>query len=226
MRKFYKSTKLVSLGSRVGLGVLRGLLCTVRLRYLDELTRRLCLAPADNYIYAIWHGTILVPLWAHRNRGLGVLVSRSRDGEYIARIARRFGYEAIRGSSSRGGHVGLRRMVEKAREGKHLIITPDGPRGPLHHFQIGAVYLARLTGLPVIPVGLALTRRWTVRAGGWDRFLVPKPGALGVAKAAEPVRVTRRASQAHMERLRESLERTLRGLTEEVDRAAEALAGA
>ena len=224
MAHFYKSQKLVQVGSQIGLGVLRALLCTVRLRYIDERTRRFFLDAPPNYIYALWHGTILVPMWANRNNGAGVLVSHSRDGEYIARIAEGFGYEAVRGSSSRGGHTALRRMVEKAREGKHLMITPDGPRGPLHHFQIGAVYLARMTGLPLVPIGIALTRHWTVRAGGWDRFLVPKPCALGVLKAAEAVSVPRRASEEHMEGLRKLLERALRKETDQAQRVADALA--
>ena len=110
-------------------------------------------------IVAFWHDQqLMMPLFYH-GPGASVLISRHRDGELIARIASRFGLEAVRGSTSRGGAVALRRLVELGRSARDLIVTPDGPRGPRHTAQRGAVYLAKATGLPIVPVAVAYSKK-------------------------------------------------------------------
>jgi len=127
----------------------------------------------------------------------------------------------VRGSTSKGGGAALRRMVEIARDGRRLAVTPDGPRGPRHSYQMGTIYLARLTGLPILNAGVGLTRYWTLPS--WDRFMVPKPGALAVYKVDEPVYVPRRASRDELEALRVRLENRLRALTDSMDEYTRAL---
>src|SRR5262245_55741376 len=92
------------------------------------------------YIYAFWHESILAMIGVRRIRNMAVLISRHQDGEYITQIARRLGASVVRGSSTRGGQAALLGMLQ-ASEANHLLITPDGPRGPRRQFRSGAVFL-------------------------------------------------------------------------------------
>jgi lysophospholipid acyltransferase (LPLAT)-like uncharacterized protein len=143
--------------------------------------------PGRKVIYAFWHGGLLVPLFTHRRRRISILISQHRDGEIIARITRILGYDPVRGSSTRGGAMGLRQLVRKAVSGRCLAVTPDGPRGPRHVFQSGAVKLAQLTGYPILPVGIGVKRKRLL--GSWDRFMVPLPFSSCVYVYGEPIPV-------------------------------------
>ena len=138
---------------------------------------------APQVIYVLWHCQQAFLIYAHRGRGIAVLTSKSRDGEYVAGILKRFGYLPVRGSTSSGGLRSLIQLIRCAREGRTLAITPDGPRGPGRKVQQGAVYLARKTGLPVIAVAVSLSNK--VSARSWDRFQIPLPfGRAAVAYSA------------------------------------------
>lgn len=127
-------------------------------------------------LYAFPHGALLPLSFTHRDRNVRILVSESRDGEIITRITRKLGFDAVRGSSSRGGERAVIRMCALAREGLDLAITPDGPRGPRGSVGRGVLLVAARAGLPIVPVGVAARAAW--RARSWDRFLVPLPFAL------------------------------------------------
>ena len=103
-------------------------------------------------IYPFWHRCVLPATWLFRNHGIGVLTSLSRDGEYIARVIRRFGFVPVRGSSSRGGQRGLLEMEAMVKAGGAVAFTIDGPRGPRYVAKKGPVMLARLTGIPITRV--------------------------------------------------------------------------
>jgi hypothetical protein len=116
-------------------------------------------------IIAFWHDQqLMMPLFYQGPRA-SALISRHRDGELIARIAARFGFEAVRGSTTRGGAAALRRLIELGRTGRDLIVTPDGPKGPRHVAKQGAVIVAQATGLPIMPVALAYSKKNSFRAG-------------------------------------------------------------
>lgn len=143
-------------------------------------------------VFVTWHGRILPLLYLFRNAGLVMLVSRHRDGEYLTRLGRGLGYGAVRGSSSRGGHVALRELVREVRSGRSLAITPDGPRGPREQFKPGALQVARITGAPVIPVMAGGGGAWWIE--GWDSFMVPWPFATIKVAVGEPSYVARDVS--------------------------------
>ena len=125
-------------------------------------------------VYAFWHRSLLVSAHRFRRRNIAILISRSFDGELIARTVERLGFRAIRGSSSRGGPTALKQMADAYRKGHICALTADGPRGPAMIAQPGAVQLAKLVGAPWIGVFYALPdRAWTLAT--WDRFLIPKP---------------------------------------------------
>jgi len=125
-------------------------------------------------VFAFWHRSLLVSAHRFRGKGIAILISRSFDGELIARTVERLGFRAVRGSSSRGGVTALRQMAEAYAEGHICAFTADGPRGPALVAKPGAAQLAQLTGAPWVGAFHALPERaWALPS--WDRFLIPKP---------------------------------------------------
>lgn len=191
-----------------GLGApLLGLLGrTVRLdavgrEHLDALDRS-----GERYIVALWHGHILPGMYYFRDRGIVVVTSENFDGEWIARIIRRFGYGAARGSTSRGGARALRSLLRSIAH-QPAAFTVDGPRGPRGFAQPGVVWLARATGHPILPIHAAADRHWTMKS--WDRTHIPKPGSRVVVAIGAPMRVARDTDEAGLESARVALERAL-----------------
>ncbi len=167
-------------------------------------------------IYATWHARIVMLPWLYGARGGRVLTSRSRDGEVVVRLVQRFGLEAVRGSSSRGGLRGFRVLLASLKEGREVLVVPDGPRGPREAVKPGIVALSRLSGAPVVPVAVGASREWRLRS--WDRFRIPKPFARCVVRMGEPILPSR--DPGHDERMRVEVERALVELTARVDREA------
>lgn len=124
-------------------------------------------------IYSIWHRQEVLMIYLHRNRNLVGLVSKSKDGEYMARILKRFGFSFVRGSTTSGGFLSLRALIKAARSGFSLAITPDGPRGPVFKVQPGAIYLAQKAAIPLIPCACALSKKLILRS--WDKYQFPLP---------------------------------------------------
>ena len=140
------------------------------------------------------------------------LVSASKDGALLAAIFERFGVEPVRGSSSRRGAQALRELTTWAERGYDLAITPDGPRGPRYVVEDGAMPLAQLTGLPIVPVSYYLN--WKIRVKSWDRFQIPLPFSrceVIYGQADFACRAT--ATDAEREELRQQLETELRAIT-------------
>jgi lysophospholipid acyltransferase (LPLAT)-like uncharacterized protein len=125
-------------------------------------------------VYAFWHRSLLVCAERFRGLDIAILISRSFDGELIARTVERLGFVAIRGSSSRGGATGLRNLQLAYRAGHRCAFTADGPRGPAMILKPGPVQLAQLVEADWIGSFYALPQRaWQLNS--WDRFLIPKP---------------------------------------------------
>jgi len=162
-------------------------------------------------IYAFWHGRLLIPSWTHRDRGVGILISRSADGEYVARVAEKLGFHVIRGSSTRGGEEGFRLMRECLLSGRDVAVTVDGPTGPKYKVKRGVIYLARASGAAIVPVGMAVDRY--KQFASWDEFRAPLPGSYVLARFGEAMLVPERSSKQEMERLRLGLESKLNALT-------------
>ncbi|MGH9605349.1 MAG: lysophospholipid acyltransferase family protein [Terracidiphilus sp.] len=124
-------------------------------------------------IFCFWHQCVLPCAIYFRRTHATILISRSFDGELIARILQLFGFRAVRGSSSRGAREGMLGLKEVIERGSPAIFTADGPRGPIYQTKMGPIKLAQTTGAPIGAFHLQPERAWTLRS--WDRFLVPKP---------------------------------------------------
>lgn len=125
-------------------------------------------------VFAFWHEGLLSCAYRFRGLGIAILISRSFDGELIARTVEKLGFVAVRGSSSRGGAAGLRGMAEAYGAGHICAFTADGPKGPRRVAKAGPVQLAELAGAAWIGCFHAEPERaWHLRS--WDRFAIPKP---------------------------------------------------
>ncbi len=167
-------------------------------------------------IFALWHGDHFPFLRFGRGADLCVFVSRSPDGEILARMLHRQGYVTVRGSNSRGG---VRAMVDAARlviGGRDAAIAVDGPRGPALQVKPGIIHLARLTGCPIVPILAAFSSAKEFRS--WDRFKLPWPFSKVLLSAADPVLVPRDASDSVVERRREELQASMLALREQTAR--------
>ena len=168
------------------------------------------------FIAAFWHGRLLMALaqWP-RGAPLKVIISHHRDGEFIARIAARFGVGAVRGSTSNGGANALRAMLRALKGGEFVGITPDGPGGPRMRVQMGTIVLAQMSGVAIIPITCAVSRRRI--AGSWDRFIIPLPFSRGICIWGSPVTVPRDADTDMLEAKRLELENELNRICDKAD---------
>lgn len=198
--------------------VLGALFRTVRFESSGEEHFRPLVEAGRPFIFVLWHGRLLPLAYRHRGEGHVGLVSRSEDGEYIARVLEGWGFGTVRGSSSRGGSAALRELVRHLRAGRTLALTPDGPRGPRQRMKLGALVAAQLANVPLVPVAAGARRAWWFE--GWDRFLVPKPFARVRIAYGPPHEVPRTADPEELQERALRLEAELNRLLDEVDRDA------
>jgi lysophospholipid acyltransferase (LPLAT)-like uncharacterized protein len=198
--------------------LVRGTAATVRFTWCDR-SGQLASSPHTQLIFCCWHNRLALALRLYRqyiqrrepSRRMAALVSASKDGGLLARVLELFGTQPVRGSTSRRGPQALLELTSWAEQGFDLAITPDGPRGPRYAVQEGIIYLAQLTGLPIVPTSYYL--RWKKCARSWDRFQVPLPFTRCEVVLGEPVWVPREASDAEREALRRELETRMRAIT-------------
>ena len=136
-------------------------------------------------VYVLWHNRLFLLTGAFCFKNLCALISQSKDGEIIARIAKVLGYQAIRGSASRGGAQAVLSMLKQQHNMSGIVLTVDGSRGPRYEVKPGAIYLASKTGLPIIPVSYTASRKKELNS--WDRFIVPLPFSKATISFAKPI---------------------------------------
>lgn len=165
-------------------------------------------------IAAFWHERLpLMPaLWRlaqrHGPARLHVLVSRHRDGRFIGMVVARFGLDVVHGSTARGGQdrggaAGLRQLLGHLARGDHVLITPDGPRGPRRVAAAGVAQLAAVSGAKVLPCSAQTSRRRTLRS--WDRMVLPLPFGRGVLVCGPTIAVGRDGADAALPRIAEAM---------------------
>ena len=162
-------------------------------------------------IFCFWHNSIMIPLGHESRRDCKGLMSLGADGEFAARVIRHFGVESIRGSSSRGGASLLQKLMNEAGPGSIFAVTPDGPRGPRYQLAGGSPWMASRTGIPLAPVGMALSRNWKLNS--WDRFRIPKPFARAVMMFGAPIHVPRDLDRDGLTQTASELEKEMHCLT-------------
>ncbi|MEQ1679961.1 MAG: DUF374 domain-containing protein [Nitrospira sp.] len=149
----------------VGAALIRGIARTMRYETRGQEAVDALYREGGHAITAFWHAQQLMIPFGYRGPGAHVLISQHGDGEIIARIITRFGHGAVRGSSTRGGANALRALIKLARSGQDVAVTPDGPKGPRHVAKLGVIQLAKASGLPIVPIAFACSKKNSLRAG-------------------------------------------------------------
>jgi lysophospholipid acyltransferase (LPLAT)-like uncharacterized protein len=201
-------------------GLLRMLSATVRLRIHNQsgMFEGRATPPV---IFCIWHNRLAMAMRTYHQVArpgnshdrLACMVSASRDGAFLSAVLRAFKVQPVRGSTSRRGRQALLELARWARRGYDLAITPDGPRGPAYQVQPGIIYLAQVTGLPIVPFSYQLGGKISLKS--WDRFQLPAPFTTCDLHADALLRVPREADDAERERLRLELERRMMAITKD-----------
>jgi hypothetical protein len=148
------------------------------LRYeLDDRGELLSRPLTQRYIGSLWHNRLLLisialKKFVPERPGAG-LISASRDGDLVADLTERLGFEVVRGSSSRFGASAMLELAGVLESGKEVLLTPDGPRGPVYQLGPGIIFLAQKTGAAVQPLNLEFSSCWRLKS--WDRFILPRP---------------------------------------------------
>lgn len=176
----------------------------------------------ERFVGAIWHEQMFIPTFAsHREnrRRTSCLISQHQDGGYLAEAMRILELTPIRGSSSKGGAQAIRQLMERV-HGQHIVITPDGPRGPRHVFKPGAVYVASQTGRPILACAYACKRAWHI-PGKWTDQVVPKPFTTIFLVHSDPLRIPTDLTREQLDHYANRVQQLL----DEVNIEAERLAG-
>jgi len=139
-----------------------------------------------------------------------IMISRSKEGTFISRIATLSGWEAIRGSSSKkrfsskGGVSSLKKMTEKMSKNYLGAQIVDGPRGPMGIVKKGILYIARDSGARILPVCIKVDNAWYCKS--WDRFVLPKPFSKVTISYGKMIKVSKDSNPILMEEQRKKLE--------------------
>lgn len=169
----------------------------------------------NRYLYCMWHDAILGSIFTGRSVRMAALVSRHRDGTYVADALQTIGIEPIRGSSHRGGAAALRQLIDAARE-FDISIATDGPRGPRRVVKEGIIYLASQTGRKIVPIAYAGTNAWRPR-GKWTDLVVPKPFTTAYLFGGEPMSIPPGLSRTEISQYRQKLQDAMDDLTRHVE---------
>lgn len=209
---------VIRLISLLGKWILRLWLGTLDIWVYFESDQALPSRRTSRGLYLFWHECLLLAAQTYANQGFGMLISTHRDGDIIAQVMEFMGGTTFRGSSTRDGARAVRDMMA-AHPDLHLSITPDGPRGPRHEVQMGAIFLASRMGIPIIPCAFATRRPKRVR--NWDHTILPRPFSACRCVFFDPIEIPRRLNREQMEQYRLRVERAVQAAQDMAEDLAE-----
>ncbi|RMG36444.1 MAG: DUF374 domain-containing protein [Planctomycetota bacterium] len=217
MRLKIRNRFIIWLAARLGVAAMRMLYRTLRIRYefapgtypYDDVLK-------ERFIFSVWHDQLILPTFAGKPSRGAALVSRHFDGAYVAYTLAALGIRIVHGSTNRGGTQAVRELLQVLRN-DHMVLTPDGPRGPRRRIKPGLVYLASRSGRGIIPIACACDRAWVFR-GNWTDLIVPKPFARLVVITGDPIYVPPNLSREEVDREIDRVQRHIDAVTERADR--------
>jgi lysophospholipid acyltransferase (LPLAT)-like uncharacterized protein len=191
------------------------LTCRVAAR-INEEAERSALLEAGGAVYVTWHQRMFYFFHEYGNRGIFMMISRSKDGDYANAVAHRLGVQSVRGSRLRDGHKAMYELIAKvSRDGHTAGMMGDGPIGPPRILKGGTVMIARKTGKPIIPMMYGARRTLVLRS--WDRYILPVPYTDIVIYHGDPVYVPGKAQKADLEDIRVQVENALNRMADVCD---------
>ncbi len=150
------------------------------------------------FLYAVWHDSVIFSAFGGKHRACVALTSRHRDGSFVTGVVKWIGVPSVRGSTGHGGENALRALIKTALE-NHIVISPDGPRGPRRTMSSGMVFLASRTGNAIVPTAFQCRRSWKI-PGRWTDLIIPKPFTRIYLLTGEPISVPPNISRDEIER--------------------------
>jgi lysophospholipid acyltransferase (LPLAT)-like uncharacterized protein len=215
-KKQVKQDTLRFLGNFILKQSLDALCKTLRVSYKNKEVINKLRENNQHYVLAFWHGSMLLPWFLHRNDGFAALTSKSKDGDLLAKQLKHWKYKVVRGSSSKGGDVALGVMVDLAKNGYSIAITPDGPRGPEHKFKAGAVITAKKSSVPVVLMAIGIKSKKKLKS--WDNFQIPNPLSFVKVIYSEPMYVDVKLSYEETSKIIGECENKLNELQKEAEK--------
>jgi lysophospholipid acyltransferase (LPLAT)-like uncharacterized protein len=200
-----------------GLLLVKIIALTYRVKILDPQNESNILKHDNSLIYASWHQRFFpgITFFAKR-KPIAIIISQSRDGDFISHMVDLLGWYPVRGSSSRGGSEALRRVKELALGGYKIGHIVDGPRGPFGVIKPGLLRIAQIAGKPVVPTITSAQKKWVFSS--WDKFIVPKPFSRIIIRFGEPIYIPLNLDENEFEKKRRLIEQTLKDLYDDTDR--------
>lgn len=204
--------------------IIRAIMLTCRKVYVVpdprlRLDHKVSPEDSERFVGVVWHDQMLIPTFAsHREnrRRTSCLISQHQDGSYLAEVMRILELTPVRGSSSRGGAQALRQLKEDV-QGMHVVITPDGPRGPKHFIKEGAVFVASFTNRPILACAYSCKRDWRIQ-GKWTHQVIPKPFTTIYLVHSQPITVPRGVSREELLEYTDRVQRELDAVNIEAER--------
>ena len=203
-----RNPRMIRVAAWAGAGLLRGWVRTLRVRTDSRGQRTDPWDPnlRERFIYTLWHENLGVAFALKTAAPVRILISQSADGELVSQMAKRFGVETVRGSSSKGGTEALDEMIA-LRHSHHFLVAPDGPRGPRRQVKRGLAYLASRTGMRVVPFGVGFSAPRSAKS--WDQTAIPKPGSTMTIVAGPIIQVPAEIGKRGLEQYRLMIEQSL-----------------
>lgn len=187
--------------------VTRAWYATLRVRFHGLEHRQATLDSGRPTILTCWHYSLLLLFQVlRRYRGV-VMVSSSRDGDYIASYAEYCGLTTVRGSRNRQGLQALKELLRCGQAGRSIGLIADGSQGPPRVAQPGSILLSSRSGSAILPVAWSASKYFAVRS--WDRTAFPWPFARVEVLFGEPLAVPPELDGEGIERCRLELEHRL-----------------
>lgn len=217
-----------------------GFILNMAIRFIGFTSKRVSvnglenLQPFENgaapVIFSMWHNRPFYLMYFHvnilRNKlkiPQVVLVSESRDGQFIANNLKLWGVQSTRGSSTRGGKKAMKEMYGLIKKNISIVLTPDGPLGPVYEYKAGVLGLSQLTGAPIVPITWHANKYWELPT--WDRFRIPKPFSKIAIEIGKPIYIDKKIKgEDKIEELRKSTEQVMMDLCAEAEAKIKSLA--
>jgi lysophospholipid acyltransferase (LPLAT)-like uncharacterized protein len=199
-----------------GLLLVKIIALTYRVRVVDPENESYFLDNGNSLIYASWHQRFFpgIAFFAKR-KPIAIMISQSRDGEFISHIVNLLGWHPIRGSSSRGGGEALKELKKLALSGYKIGHIVDGPKGPSGVVKPGLLRIAQVTGIPIVPTITSAQKRWVFNS--WDRFMVPKPFSRVIIRFGQAIYVPAYLNKDDFEKQRLLVEQKMKELYDDTD---------
>ncbi|WP_339613589.1 lysophospholipid acyltransferase family protein [uncultured Rubinisphaera sp.] len=165
------------------------------------------------YTFCVWHDSLLTPLFLAKQPATMALVGGHRDGTFLADSLKQLGIGTARGSTSSGGTAAVRFLMNEGKN-SHLVLTPDGPRGPRREMKTGCAFLAAKTGKPVVPTAFLCKSYWSV-GRGWTDLVIPKPFTRVIAVTSPPLVIPESISKEELKQWTDKIQTAMEAVDQQ-----------